>query len=183
LKYCKILAKVIKEAKKVYYDNKITKSHNKIKTTWSIIKRVTGNKIHKDEPQSLKINNTMIKDTKHIVNAFNEHFISVAQTIIDNLNKDNNKTSINTNPLHYLDNKYSTTLKSIKCHYGSTTNITKIVKSLKFKFSHGYDEIPTIMLKASMSYIISPLTYICNQSLARGIFPDRLKYKANLQKW
>jgi hypothetical protein len=32
------------------------------------------------------------------------------------------------------------------------------------------------MLKASMPYIISPLTYICNQSLAYGIFPDRLKF-------
>jgi hypothetical protein len=27
-----------------------------------------------------------------------------------------------------------------------------------------------------MPYIISPLTYICNQSLGQGIFPDRLKY-------
>jgi hypothetical protein len=32
------------------------------------------------------------------------------------------------------------------------------------------------MLKASMPYIISPLTYICSQSLAQGIFLDRLKY-------
>jgi hypothetical protein len=68
LKYCKILVKVIKEAKKVYYDRKFTKSHNKIKTTWSIIKRETGHTTHKGEPQSLKINNTMIKDKKHIAN-------------------------------------------------------------------------------------------------------------------
>jgi hypothetical protein len=27
-----------------------------------------------------------------------------------------------------------------------------------------------------MPYIISPFTYICNVSLAQGIFPDRLKY-------
>jgi hypothetical protein len=32
------------------------------------------------------------------------------------------------------------------------------------------------MLKASMPYIILPLTYICNQSLAQGIFMDRLKF-------
>jgi hypothetical protein len=32
------------------------------------------------------------------------------------------------------------------------------------------------MLKASMSYIILPLTYICNQSLAQRIFLDRLKF-------
>jgi hypothetical protein len=27
-----------------------------------------------------------------------------------------------------------------------------------------------------MPYIISPLTYICNDSFAQGIFPDRLKF-------
>jgi hypothetical protein len=107
----------------------------------------------------------MIKDTKHIANALNEYFISVAQTIIDNVSKDNNKTSVNTNPLHYLDNKYSTTFKSIKWHHVSTTDIRKVVKSLKSKFSHGYDEIPTKILKANMPYIISPLTSVINPLL------------------
>jgi hypothetical protein len=38
-KYCKILPKVIKEAKKLYYMEitSITKSKNKMKTTWNII--------------------------------------------------------------------------------------------------------------------------------------------------
>ena len=36
--YCKILANVIKEAKKYTYNNQINKSTNKIKTTWNIIK-------------------------------------------------------------------------------------------------------------------------------------------------
>jgi hypothetical protein len=58
----------------------------------------------------------------------------------------------------------------------SQTEIRKTVKSLRAKFSHGYDEIPTKLLKVSMPYIISPLTYVCNQSLAQGIFPDSLKY-------
>jgi superoxide dismutase len=89
-KYCKTLAKIIKGAKKVYYDSVILKLNNKIKTTRSIIKKETGYKNHKDEPQSLKVNNIIIKDKGHIANAFNEYFSSVAQTIIDDLNKGNN---------------------------------------------------------------------------------------------
>jgi hypothetical protein len=50
MKYCKVLAKVIKEAKKAYYDSNILKSHNKINTTWAIIKRETAYKTHKGEP-------------------------------------------------------------------------------------------------------------------------------------
>jgi hypothetical protein len=38
----KILANVIKEAKKHTYNNQINKSTNKIKTTWNIIKKETN---------------------------------------------------------------------------------------------------------------------------------------------
>jgi hypothetical protein len=178
IKYCKVLAKVIKEAKKAYYDNTILKSHNKIKTTWSIITKEIGYKIYKDEPQSLKINNTTINNKEHIANTFNEYFTSIAQTIIDDLNKDNNKILTDINPLYNLNNTYNSTFQTIKWHYTSITNINKIIKSLKTKSSYGYDKISTRMLKASMPYIISPLTYICNQSLAQGIFLDRLKFAA-----
>jgi hypothetical protein len=36
--YHLIFSKVIKAAKQLYYNNKISKSNNKIKTTWDIIK-------------------------------------------------------------------------------------------------------------------------------------------------
>jgi hypothetical protein len=87
----KYLLKLSKRQKKAYYDSTILKSHNKIKTTWSIVKKETGYKIYKDELKALKINNTTINNKEHIANAFNEYFTSVAQTIIDDLNKDNNK--------------------------------------------------------------------------------------------
>jgi hypothetical protein len=60
MKYCKVLAKVIKEANRVYYDSTMLKSNNKIKTHGKLLKKETGYNNHKDEPQSLKINNTMI---------------------------------------------------------------------------------------------------------------------------
>jgi hypothetical protein len=53
--------------------------------------------------------------------------------------------------------------------------IENIIKSLKPKNSHGYDEISTSLLKTSSVYISSPLNHICNKSLS-GIFPQRLKY-------
>jgi hypothetical protein len=135
IKYCKVLAKVIKEAKKAYYESTISKSHNKIKATWSIIKKETGCKIYKDEPQLLKINNIMINNKYHIANTFNEYFISVAQTIIGDLHKDNNKILIDINLLYYLNNMYNSTFKMIKWHYTSITDISKIIKSLKTKSS------------------------------------------------
>ena len=65
---------------------------------------------------------------------------------------------------------------SINLTLTSTKEITDIVKSLKSKNSHGYDEISVKILKLSLPYIISPLIYICNKSLLKGIFPTRLKF-------
>ena len=44
------------------------------------------------------------------------------------------------------------------------------------KIFHGYDGISTKILKLSMSYFSSPLTYICNKMISTGTFPSRLKF-------
>jgi regulatory protein YycH of two-component signal transduction system YycFG len=42
-KYCKILSKVIKEAKRQHFCRLIEKADNKIKPAWNIIKQESGN--------------------------------------------------------------------------------------------------------------------------------------------
>ena len=51
-----------------------------------------------------------------------------------------------------------------------------IIKSLKWKNSCGCHEIPPRILKINLPYIISPLIYLCNKSMASGIFPSWLKF-------
>jgi hypothetical protein len=58
----------------------------------------------------------------------------------------------------------------------TTKEISEIIKYLKWKNSHGYDKVPMRILKISLPFIISPLTYICNKSLSTGLFPTHLKY-------
>jgi len=45
--HCLILSKVIKAVKQLYYNNKISKSNIKIKTTWDMIKMETYKKPYK----------------------------------------------------------------------------------------------------------------------------------------
>jgi hypothetical protein len=160
----------------MHYDNALFKSKNKIKTTWSVIKRETGYKIHNKEPQAIKVDNTIIREKETIANVFNEHFSTIEQTILKDLNEDNNNHESSFDPLNYLEHSYSSSFENIRWHYTTTAEIKKIIKTLKTKYSYGYDEIPITILKISMPYIISPLTYICNKSLGQGVFPDRLKY-------
>jgi len=44
------------------------------------------------------------------------------------------------------------------------------------KNSFGYNGISTKLLKISVTYISSPLTFICNKSISTGTFPEQLKH-------
>ena len=52
----------------------------------------------------------------------------------------------------------------------------KITKTIKIKYSYGYDEVSTKVMSSSIHYISSPLTYIINRMLSSGVFPSRLKF-------
>jgi hypothetical protein len=54
--------------------------------------------------------------------------------------------------------------------------IETIIRSLKTKESHGYDEITTRIMKVSAPFISYPLMYIFNKAMIAGVFPSRLKY-------
>jgi hypothetical protein len=47
--YCKLLSKVIKEAKILQHNKQILTSYNKTRTTWNIVKSETGEKREKEE--------------------------------------------------------------------------------------------------------------------------------------
>jgi hypothetical protein len=70
-KYCKILSRVIKEAKRQqHYCKLIEKSDNKIKTSWDIIKYESG-KLHLTEhTPSVLIKSEKVNDPQIIADAF-----------------------------------------------------------------------------------------------------------------
>jgi hypothetical protein len=63
-------------------------------------------------------------------------------------NKDNSKSGRNINPLYYLNQSYYSPFENIRWHYTSTAEIKKIIKTLKNKYSYGYDEIPVKILNS-----------------------------------
>jgi len=78
--------------------------------------------------------------------------------------------------MSYLRQNFRYRSSQIKLKNTTTYEINQIISSLKSKTSHGYDEISDKILKASASFILSPLTYIFNKVRSTGIFPDWLKY-------
>jgi hypothetical protein len=147
-------------------------------TTQKIINHENGRPNHCKNAVSLRTDNKEITNQNTIANIFNSYILSIAES----LNSGNNKhTDVKEpNPVSYLINSFYRPFPKMCCHYASTYEIEKIIKSLKSKTTGGYDEISTQILKLSTPYTISPFTYICNVILNTAVFPDRLKY-ANIK--
>jgi hypothetical protein len=97
-KYCITLRKVICEAKKLYY-NQLIETSNRNKTAWNIIRNV----FHKPTkynhmPATLKMDNKNIQ-FKDVADAFNEHFLNIADSLQTHTDKRNS-------PLKLLKNAY-----------------------------------------------------------------------------
>ena len=83
-KYSVILKKVIIDAKKLYYDKQIELSSNRVRTTWNIIKDITGRTqptVTKTEINSEAGRLTNIND---IAKAFNIYFTYIAEDLNSN---------------------------------------------------------------------------------------------------
>ena len=85
--YSLILSKVIEAAKQLYYNNKISKSSNKIKITWVIIKTETCKNHTNEGTHLINIDGKLITNQQSIANCFNNYFLTVADKITSNINQ------------------------------------------------------------------------------------------------
>jgi hypothetical protein len=56
--YCKILTKSINEAKWSYYNKHISNSNNRIRSTWNVVKAITGRRSDHDDYPTSSIDDT-----------------------------------------------------------------------------------------------------------------------------
>jgi hypothetical protein len=81
--YCRILSDVIKTVKKLYYNKLITKSNNKTKVLWNIVK-MTQKKQSNDNGPPLNIDGKTHHDYQSIANIFNNYFTNMTDKVSEN---------------------------------------------------------------------------------------------------
>jgi len=150
------------------------KSNNKSKTTWNIIKEISGHKHQKIDVQGIKTEHKHVTDRKEISCIFNNYF--TFKNIKGNKDETESRQKNTTFENCYFNLNGIQHVPSLVFKTFSTKEISTIIKSIKSKNSRGYEEIATKILKISSNYIVSPVTYICNKIILSGIFPDRLKF-------
>ena len=127
--YCKILAKVIKEAKRLSYNNRILKSDNKVKTTWNIINELSGKQHSTNVIQKLSTEGSLLTNQYDIVEAFNKYFSSIIGQI--NRNSTDNPSYDTLFTYSHLDLDNGNYYPPLVFKFFSTQEIISIIQSLK----------------------------------------------------
>lgn len=169
-KYDKYLKSLIRTAKQTYFHKLFTSYGSDMKKTWSTINNVLGRKQKTNKfPDSFLIKDTSISDPKVIADEFNNFFINIGENLASTVG---NASNSNISFKSFLKNKPSS---SFSFQEVDENQVLKVIDSLKSKTSSGYDLISTKLLKQIKTVIAQPLTFIFNQSLNSGFFPDHMK--------
>ena len=156
-----------KKSKKNYYSDLIDSYKNNIPKTRDVMKEIIGNKRVTNAllPNFITVKNREIFNEKEIAEAFNGYFVNIGPNLAASIPE--SKTSFQS----YI-------------HYNgpclSTINLTdleleNVFASLKTNKSSGYDDIFADVVKRVSDEIFVILKHIFNISLAKGVFPDKLK--------
>ena len=160
---------LIRKSKKSFF-NKAVEEKKDSKQIWQNLKTISNDSKQKaNVPNSLIINNMIIEGKENIVNALNEHFISIAQSVSKSQFDKNNYSLLKS----YLDEKLKHNTFDIK--FITPFEVSKYIDCLNIKKSSGLDGIGANILKLCKDYLTMPIASIINKSIATGCFPDQLK--------
>lgn len=155
------------QLKKQYYDNKLRKSQNIMKTTWNIINREVGNRAYSGTTDYVINHNGIIFDDPVLIcNHFNDYFLNVANTNIQDTNVSFSDTE---------SNQTTKTSTMFRCKPICCVEVTNIIDNLKNNTSCGHDEIPIKVIKNAKQELAPVLTHLINSSFISGHFPNSLK--------
>jgi hypothetical protein len=98
-------------------------------------------KNNNDDIPPLNIDRKPFKDCQNIANIFNTYFTTVTDKMSANNSMSINVAPNAAHPFNYLYQVFIRSFPNIKLTPVSTKKVSEIIKSLKWKNSHCYDEI------------------------------------------
>nr|CAH7718740.1 unnamed protein product [Callosobruchus chinensis] len=158
--YKRVYARVLRAAKRLYYNKLIINAKNQTRSAWKVIKQNKNSS--RQETISLKIEDTLVTEPKDVAHKFMQHFNSFSE-----LHQDN--STINSRS-HIDRNNHSFYFRPV-----IASDIISIINTLSTSNSTGADRISTNMLKMCSTLISQPLAFLINCSIEEGIFPDKMK--------
>jgi hypothetical protein len=170
--YTTILKKCLQTAQKIKKLKYIQNSKNKCQATWRTISSNTSDNTKENDIQEIQFNNNLFSDPQRICDILNNHFIHTSNPNSNHLSNISNSFS-NTLPVN--SNTLPVNNNTMFLRPVDSTEIYRIIMTLKNSKASGYDSITTKVLKSCAQYICIPLAHVINLSFVEGIFPEKLK--------
>ena len=158
------LTTLMRTTERQYHEDQLELQKNDLRKSWKIIKEIIGKcNTHAKSNLEFNINGLSVNNNQIISDSFNDYFINVGIKLAEEI-KDTS------NPLEYVDNIQN----SIFMPHITETEVKNIIQSLKHS-SPGWDGMPAHICIPPVDLYIKPLTFIINNSMSEGIFPDEMK--------
>ena len=167
-KYRNILSKIMRDAKRLYYQRLFRENKNNGRKTWELLNEVINRRQCKISvfPSMMSDNSDKIYEGRAISEGFNNFFASIGT----NLEKD--IPASDSSPVDYLSvptyDEFNDRLAT------SPEEIKTIIKSLN-PVGGGLDNISTEILLLTYEKCLPYLNYFFNLCLQNATFPDKLK--------
>lgn len=170
-KYRDKLQMEIQNTKMKYYSARFVNVKGNSKALWNEVKAVTGQNVNKSDVEFLEVGDQKIYGVKEMTNAFNDHFLSIVDTL-----DIKNDISEDVLKMHFRDLfRTKSTVESMFLRPVRLDDLTEVINSLKNNSSPGIDGISSLLIKNVYPKIVNVLLFLVNLSFQTGVFPDRLK--------
>lgn len=156
-KYSNVLSSLLKRAKRLYYENEISKNGNDCRKNWQLIKQFLNSDDNQPSLKKITINGSTYTDASDIANAFSDHFGDPAHS----------QTDVPLRPVPRCD-------RSFYLFPTSADEVFQLVSSLKTT-GPGLDSIHPSRIKLVSKELSPILAEIINKLFKEGTFPKSLK--------
>ena len=160
------LNRLLKKAKKEYYNKKFNDCKKNNKKTWKIINSILSKKIKKNENITLQDGEGREVDGPvDVANAFCEYFATIATRL------DADIPVTVTDPMSYMPEPVP---ENFIPSPATEEEVVNIISSFQNKSCH-INSIPIFIFKKLSPYLAPVLCEIFNDAITQGIFPSTLK--------
>ena len=128
---------------------------------------IKKNKTHSEYPDTFIHENESVNSNMDISNGFNKFFVNIGPNLEKNI-----PNIANTHISDYMKERKN---NSMFIGGGTEYDVMKVVNNLKKKVSKDCNDIDMTIIKTIIDEIVTPFTYICNQSFLSGTFPNKMK--------
>ena len=163
--------KLIEKSKKVQYQEFINKNKGNPSSIYKLFKEVGAGKGPQNQSSvgSIKKGETLIEEPTEIADEFNDFFVNVASKL-----KEPTTSTSHEKLKEFCQEKLPSGMK-FEIPSINKEKVLKFLLNIDVNKATGTDMIGPRLLKYAAPYIADEITFICNQSIAKSVFPSKWK--------